>query len=326
MNIRSWLVTGAVCLGVTATLTSIKFAQISKAMAFMESFPPPSEAITVAEVQPGQWEPTRLLSGTVRSPEHLVISAESPGRVVELPFKSGEVVPEGSAVLVLFDDDLEAQQEALRADLNLINTQLDRNRTLEADALVSQDQLDTLSARSLSLKAQIAMLEARLSRMTVRAPFTGKLGIYPQRLGDLMRFGEVLTTLTGIHPTRWIDFKVPQGLTDLSVGNTVQIRDISARHGARHRGVDAFAEGTRLMTCERKLGHLRYGMARWCKWPSEPGRQKISCRYPRAPFAGIPGPHAFVVIASEAGSHLPNKVSLRRIEVRGERTTFLSGS
>ena len=89
MNIRSWLVTGAVCLGVTATLTSIKFAQISKAMAFMESFPPPSEAITVAEVQPGQWEPTRLLSGTVRSPEHLVISAESPGRVVELPFKSG---------------------------------------------------------------------------------------------------------------------------------------------------------------------------------------------------------------------------------------------
>ena len=177
MNIRSWLVTGAVCLGVTATLTSIKFAQISQAMAFMESFPPPSEAITVAEVQPGQWEPTRLLSGTVRSPEHLVISAESPGRVVELPFKSGEVVPEGSAVLVLFDDDLEAQQEALRADLNLINTQLDRNRTLEADALVSQDQLDTLSARSLSLKAQIAMLEARLSRMTVRAPFTGKLGI-----------------------------------------------------------------------------------------------------------------------------------------------------
>ena len=44
------------------------------------------------------------------------------------------VVPEGR--FVLFDDDLEAQQEALRADLNLINTQLDRNRTLEADALV----------------------------------------------------------------------------------------------------------------------------------------------------------------------------------------------
>jgi len=323
MNIRSWLVTGAVCLGVTATLTSIKFAQISKAMAFMESFPPPSEAITVAEVQPGQWEPTRLLSGTVRSPEHLVISAESPGRVVELPFKSGEVVPEGSAVLVLFDDDLEAQQEALRADLNLIDTQLDRNRTLEADALVSQDQLDTLSARSLSLKAQIAMLEARLSRMTVRAPFTGKLGIYPQRLGDLMRFGEVLTTLTGINPTRWIDFKVPQGLTDLNVGNTVQIRDISGAPVGTARVIavsDAFAEGTRTydVRAEIEASALRHGALVQVAVRTGPTENLLSV--PARSIRWDPeGAHAFVVVASEAGSHLPNKVSLRRIEVRGER-------
>ena len=50
---------------------------------------------------------------------------------------------------------------------------------------MSQDQLDVLKARSLSLKAQIAVLEARLSRMIFRAPFAGTLGIYTQRLGDL---------------------------------------------------------------------------------------------------------------------------------------------
>ena len=66
--------------------------------------------------------------------------------------------------MVLFDDDLEAQREALEADLNLVSTQLERNRTLEADSLISQDQLDVLKARSLSLKAQIAVLDARLSR------------------------------------------------------------------------------------------------------------------------------------------------------------------
>ena len=129
------MITGTACVLVTAALAGIKFLQISEAMALMESFPPPSESITVAQAEADTWEPTRLLSGTVRSPEHLVISAEMAGRVVELPYQSGEVVPKGAAVLVLFDDDLEAQREALEADLNLVSTQLERNRTLEADAL-----------------------------------------------------------------------------------------------------------------------------------------------------------------------------------------------
>jgi len=107
-------------------------------MAFMESFPPPVETITVAQAQSDSWAPTRLLSGTVRSPEHLVIATEIPGRVVELPFASGDTVPKGAAILVLFNDDLEAQRTALQADLNLVNTQLERNQTLEADALVSR--------------------------------------------------------------------------------------------------------------------------------------------------------------------------------------------
>ena len=86
----------------------------------MESFPPPAEAITVAEAQADTWVPTRLLSGTVRSPDHLVISAETAGRIVELPFLSGEVVPEGAAILVLFDDDLEAQREAMPTKTEMI--------------------------------------------------------------------------------------------------------------------------------------------------------------------------------------------------------------
>ena len=227
MSAKPWIATVSVCGFVTAALAGIKFVQISQAMALMESFPPAYETVTVASAEADEWQPTRLLSGTVQSPEHLVISAETPGRIVELPYRSGETVPAGAEVLVLFDDDVEAQRDALQADLNLVETQLSRNLTLEADSLVSQDQLDILKARKLSLSAQIAVLEARLSRMTVRAPFAGTMGIYTQRAGDLMRFGEVLTTLTGLTPSRWIDFKVPQGLANIVVGDTVEIRDVN---------------------------------------------------------------------------------------------------
>ena len=148
MKWRAWLVTGTFCLTVTAVLAGVKYSQIAQAMAFMESFPPPSETITISQARSDSWAPTRLLSGTVRSPEHLVIATEIPGRVVELPFASGDTVPKGAAILVLFNDDLEAQRTALQADLNLVNTQLRRNQTLEADALVAQDQLDTLTAQT----------------------------------------------------------------------------------------------------------------------------------------------------------------------------------
>ena len=322
MRWRSWLITGTACVLVTAALAGIKFLQISEAMALMESFPPPSESITVAQAEADTWEPTRLLSGTVRSPEHLVISAEMAGRVVELPYQSGEVVPEGAAVLVLFDDDLEAQREALEADLNLVSTQLERNRTLEADALISQDQLDVLKARSLSLKAQIAVLDARLSRMTFRAPFKGTLGIYPQRLGDLMRFGEVLTTLTGLNPARWIDFKVPQGLAEIRVGDNVKVNDISGGEIGVAQVIavsDAFAEGTRTYDVRAQLSapNLRHGALVQVAIRTGPTEYLMSVPA-RSVRWDLEGPHTFVIVDAEAEAYLPHRASLRRVEVRGE--------
>ena len=227
MKWRAWLITALSCLTVTAVLAGVRPRRLLRPWRSWKVFRHRVRPLPIAQARSDSWAPTRLLSGTVRSPEHLVIATEIPGRVVELPFASGDTVPKGAAILVLFNDDLEAQRTALQADLNLVNTQLERNQTLEADALVSRDQLDTLTAQTLSLTAQIAVLEARLSRTTVRAPFTGTLGIYPQRVGDLMHLSEVLTTLTGLNAERWVDFKVPQGLAELSVGDTVTIRDIT---------------------------------------------------------------------------------------------------
>ena len=107
MSAKPWIITVSVCGFVTAALAGIKFVQISQAMALMESFPPAYETVTVASAEADEWQPTRLLSGTVQSPEYLVISAETPGRIVELPYQSGETVPAGAEVLVLFDDDVE---------------------------------------------------------------------------------------------------------------------------------------------------------------------------------------------------------------------------
>ena len=322
MKAKPWLITITVCLAVTGSLAGVKFLQVSKAMAFMESFPPPFETVTVARAEADDWQPTRLLSGTVQSPEYLVISAETPGRIVQLPYQSGETVPADAEVLVLFDDDVEAQRDALQADLNLVETQLSRNLTLEADSLVSQDQLDVLKARKLSLSAQIAVLQARLSRMTVRAPFAGTMGIYSQRVGDLMRFGEELTTLTGLKPTRWIDFKVPQGLASIVVGDIVEIRDVNGVFAGPARVIAvsaALAQKTRTydVRAELEAPALKHGSLVQVAVDTGPLENLMSL--PKRSVRWDPqGPHVFVVEEAEADAFLPHRASIRRVEVRGE--------
>ncbi len=331
MKAKSWVTTALVCASVTAALAGIKFVQISQALAFMESFPPAFEAVTVATAEADNWQPSRLLSGTVQSPEHLVISAETPGRIAQLPYQSGETVPAGSKLLVLFDDDVEAQRDALQADLNLVDTQLSRNLTLEADSLVSQDQLDILKARKLSLTAQIAALRARLSRMNVLAPFAGTMGIYTQRVGDLMQFGEVLTTLTGLKPTKWIDFKVPQGLADIVVGDNVDIRDVNGSLAGVARVIavsSAFSQGTRTydVRAELEAPALKHGSLVQVVVDTGPLENLMSV--PKRSVRWDPkGAHVYVVEETEADAFLPHRAAIRRVDVRGEsrEKMFVSG-
>ena len=61
MNAKPWVITVSACGFVTAALAGIKFVQISQAMAFMDSFPPAYETVTVASAEADEWQPTRLL-------------------------------------------------------------------------------------------------------------------------------------------------------------------------------------------------------------------------------------------------------------------------
>ncbi|MEE4277263.1 MAG: biotin/lipoyl-binding protein, partial [Halieaceae bacterium] len=185
MRVFSWLLTLSGCVILTAGFAGFKYRQISSAMAMAASFPPSYETVTAVRAEGEPWMPIRRLTGTVRAPEFVEIAAESSGRVTELPHAAGDIVSRGEVILALFDEDLQAQRAALDADLRLVRLQLERIERLKQESLASQDQLDTLLARSQSLKSQITALDAQISRMTIRAPFTGRLGIYAQSVGDL---------------------------------------------------------------------------------------------------------------------------------------------
>ncbi len=228
-KVLPWLITIVSCFLVTGALAAVKYQQITAAIAFGASFPEPYEVVNAQQVSTASHTPVRRLGGTVRRPEFVEISPEVGGRIVALPHQSGAIVKKGQPLLELFSADLTAQQEALKAERDLTITQLGRSRKLQAQSLIAQDDIDVQQARLNALNAQIRTIDAQLTRLTLRAPFDGRMGIYTHVVGDMIDSGEVIADFTGLGTERWIDFKVPQGLARLSIGDTVSIFDLDNR-------------------------------------------------------------------------------------------------
>ena len=225
-KVLPWLITIVSCFLVTGALAAVKYQQITAAIAFGASFPEPYEVVNAQHVSTASHTPVRRLGGTVRRPEFVEISPEVGGRIVALPHQSGAIVKRGQPLLELFSADLTAQQEALKAERDLTITQLERSRKLQAQSLIAQDDIDVQQARLNALNAQIRAIDAQLTRLTLRAPFDGRMGIYTHVVGDMINSGEIIADFTGLGAERWIDFKVPQGLARLSIGDTVSIFDL----------------------------------------------------------------------------------------------------
>jgi membrane fusion protein (multidrug efflux system) len=323
MRIISWLITLLVCLAVTGGLAGLKYRQVTDAMAMAASFPPPYSVVTSASAQQQEWTAVRRLTGTVRTPEFVELTAEATGRIITLGASAGAIVAKDDVIVQLFDEDLRAQKEALSADLNLVKLQLKRTQQLRSEGMASQDQLDTLEARDLSLKAQIAATQAQISRLTLRAPFAGKLGIYTQSLGDLMQAGDRLTTLSGMGETRWIDFKIPQGVARVAVGDTVRLLSLDREilGEAKITAVaDALGTGLRAFDVRAEVAdaRLRHG---------ELILIEVRTRQPEIVFTlpvpavrwDIEGPHVFVLQNGESDAYVPLEAQLRRITVIGEQ-------
>ena len=225
-KVLPWLITIVSCFLVTGALAAVKYQQITAAIAFGASFPEPYEVVNAQQVSTASHTPVRRLGGTVRRPEFVEISPEVGGRIVALPYQSGAVVKKGQPLLELFSADLTAQQEALKAERDLTITQLGRSLKLQVQSLIAQDDIDVQQARLNALNAQIRAIDAQLTRLTLRAPFDGRMGIYTHVVGDMINSGEIIADFTGLGAERWIDFKVPQGLARLSIGDTVSIFDL----------------------------------------------------------------------------------------------------
>lgn len=161
--------------------------------------------------------------GSLRSDETVILRPEVAGRVAQILFKEGERVAK-DAVLVKLDDSVQkADADRARANFTLSKTKHERAVDLRNKGFVSTQALDESENAVKVAKADAELMEARLSKTTIRAPFAGTIGLRQVSVGDYVKEGQDLVNLESLDPLK-VDFRVPENALSLVRDNqTLQI-------------------------------------------------------------------------------------------------------
>lgn len=185
---------------------------------------PPTVAVEVAMPVRDSVVDAIVATGQVEAMQQIALRPEVEGRVVELLFREGQRVRAGEPLVKIDDAELAAQVERARADRDLSQQALARTRQLLADQAAAAADLERAEAQSRVAQASLDLLELRLARTTVRAPFAGVVGQRRVSLGDYVTPQRELLMLQTVAPVR-ATFNVPERYAaDLAVGQSVAFR------------------------------------------------------------------------------------------------------
>jgi membrane fusion protein (multidrug efflux system) len=191
----------------TGTLTGIKALQFSR-MANQGRKPQP-EIVTTAVAQTQVWESTLTAVGSLVAVQGVMIAAEMTGKVVRIAFEPGSMIKAGD---LLVQQDTAAEEAELRsaeATVGLTRLTFQRARRLLAEGTFSQAEYDKADAEYKQALAQTDNIRAVIAKKTVRAPFSGLLGIRLVNLGQMLSPGDQIVSLQALDPI-FTNFSLPQ--------------------------------------------------------------------------------------------------------------------
>jgi membrane fusion protein (multidrug efflux system) len=192
---------------VTGVLTGIKALQIGRMAAQVKQLPP--EIVTTAVAQTQIWESTLTAVGSLVAVQGVMIAAEMTGKVVKIAFEPGSMVRAGD---LLVQQDTAAEEAELRsaeATVGLTRLTFERARRLLAEGTFSQAEYDKADAEYKQARAQTDNIRAAIAKKTIRAPFTGLLGIRLVNLGQMLSPGDEIVSLQSLDPI-YANFSLPQ--------------------------------------------------------------------------------------------------------------------
>lgn len=169
------------------------------------------------------WPKTVTAVGSLRSDESVIVRAEQSGRITALNFKEGQPVRAGQMLVQLDDSLARAELEQARANQKLARAKFDRAVELQQKNFISGQARDEAENALRVADATVALAEAKLTKLIIKAPFSGTVGLRSASVGDYVKDGQDIVNLEKTDPIK-VDFKVPELFqSKLSVGQALSV-------------------------------------------------------------------------------------------------------
>jgi len=205
-------------LGIAGGLVGVKALQIKKLTEVGKAYAPPPESVSSVIVREDKWQGTLSAIGSIVAVQGVTVTPEIAGTVRDIAFESGAVISKGELLIKLDASSEEAQLRAMEAQLDLARLNLDRERKLRQENMVSQSELDAAESTMKQTQANADNVRTVIEKKTIRAPFSGQVGIRQVNLGQYLDAGKPIVWMQTVNPV-YADFSLPQqNLAQLSNG------------------------------------------------------------------------------------------------------------
>lgn len=199
---------------------------------------PPLALVVTAAVEMGAPRLTTALVGTAEPRYSALVASEVEGLVEAFFARRGRQVERGQILAQLRTYPVEMQLAQARAAIGEIQSRiqkaesdLQRAQNLHRQGFISEEELQSRQTDLTSVQQALAGqqaaargLEDRLARMTIRAPFSGRIAQETTEIGQWLREGDTLAALDDLSVIH-VMVPVPEGqLSHIRVNQSVQVR------------------------------------------------------------------------------------------------------
>lgn len=149
------------------------------------------------------------LNGALEADEEVEIHPEISGLVKGIYFTEGSQVTKGQLLVKLNDIELQAQLKQALSKQKLAAETESRAKQLLAKEAISQEEYDVAFAELSSLKAQTDLIRAQLAKTSIKAPFSGRIGLRTISTGEFVNSNTNIAKLVNSQQVK-ISFSVPE--------------------------------------------------------------------------------------------------------------------
>jgi membrane fusion protein, multidrug efflux system len=215
------LVSVCILLGLLVGFNTLKTALITY---FISSMGLPPATVSTMVVEEDEWQPTLSSVGNIRAFRGVDLSAETGGAVLNVLVKSGMDVKKGDLLIQLNDAADIAQLNSFKAMADLAKVINERDKQQLAIQAISKNVFDTSAADAKSKAAQVEQQAALVAKKSIKAPFSGRVGIIAINPGQYVNAGDKLLTLQTLDPI-FVDFTLPQSTAGMiQVGQEIEMK------------------------------------------------------------------------------------------------------